>query len=372
MHQPPIDPHQISIHSLRVEGDITPSLLVRTLKRFQSTPSVWRETQKLPSVQLYVSVFQSTPSVWRETPVQLRDTHYRQEFQSTPSVWRETKRKPLKAFKMRHFNPLPPCGGRLKATGDEHACTYISIHSLRVEGDAKVLGVKPADLIFQSTPSVWRETKTNKQGQQLEKISIHSLRVEGDFILVYLSFFCVLFQSTPSVWRETLTMIFITGHTTLFQSTPSVWRETDMADLAISMILISIHSLRVEGDISLFRHSSCLLLFQSTPSVWRETDDIYTTFQITENFNPLPPCGGRHRSECDNMGQKDISIHSLRVEGDYYKWICAPAPKDFNPLPPCGGRHIHPQDNRRYRILFQSTPSVWRETGSSDILQHRI
>ena len=42
----------------------------------------------------------------------------------------------------------------------------------------------------------------------------------------------------------------------------------------------------------------------------------------------------------------------------------------FNPLPPCGGR----QDFQLYgdvKLIFQSTPSVWRETShevvSSDI-----
>ena len=56
-----------------------------------------------------------------------------------------------------HFNPLPPCGGRLDTVS------------------------KIADHIqFQSTPSVWRETPLTRIGFRV----------------------CV-FQSTPSVWRET-------------------------------------------------------------------------------------------------------------------------------------------------------------------------
>ena len=57
----------------------------------------------------------------------------------------------------RHFNPLPPCGGRLTSQyfGDN---VYISIHSLRVEGD--------------------QEPRRCDTGGAL--ISIHSLRVEGD------------------------------------------------------------------------------------------------------------------------------------------------------------------------------------------------
>ena len=38
---------------------------------FQSTPSVWRETQQL--IMLFgVELFQSTPSVWRETIIQIK------------------------------------------------------------------------------------------------------------------------------------------------------------------------------------------------------------------------------------------------------------------------------------------------------------
>ena len=57
--------------------------------------------------------FQSTPSVWRETLHFLKHPPYASRFQSTPSVWRET------------FPSLYPL-----------RCLTISIHSLRVEGDA--------------------------------------------------------------------------------------------------------------------------------------------------------------------------------------------------------------------------------------------
>ena len=61
------------------------------------------------------------------------------------------------------------------------------------------------------------------------------------------------------------------GKIKTFQSTPSVWRETVMAGVLVVDFLISIHSLRMEGD--------------------------------TEPLLPLV-CHGR------------ISIHSLRMEGD--------------------------------------------------------
>ena len=57
----------ISIHSLRVEGDIIAALVcIQVRLRFQSTPSVWRETGN-PQFASEDHRFQSTPSVWRET-----------------------------------------------------------------------------------------------------------------------------------------------------------------------------------------------------------------------------------------------------------------------------------------------------------------
>ena len=42
---------------------------------------------------------------------------------------------------------------------------------------------------------------------------------------------------------------------------------------------------------------------------------------------------------CTEVGASTmISIHSLRVEGDYEELKRQPEDIDFNPLPPCGGR----------------------------------
>ena len=82
-----------------------------------------------------------------------------------------------------------------------------------------------ACVAFQSTPSVWRETKKLRDRYPNGFISIHSLRMEGDTVLV----------------RQI-------GKIKTFQSTPSVWRETVMAGVLVVDFLISIHSLRMEGD----------------------------------------------------------------------------------------------------------------------------
>ena len=54
-----------------------------------------------------------------------------------------------------------------------------------------------------------------------------------------------------------------------------------------------------------------------------------------------PPCGGRPFESDWHPGYSHISIHALRVEGDY-------------------DRRSHPEN----RITFLSTPSVWRATPS--------
>ena len=122
---------------------------------------------------------------------------------------------------------------------------------------------------FQSTPSVWRETQPNNQRLQPFPISIHSLRVEGDAIIDRETFDAAQFQSTPSVWRETA-FLSVVLKIVQFQSTPSVWRETLIPLSTLSPNPISIHSLRVEGD-EAQGCSASDIAFQSTPSVWRET-----------------------------------------------------------------------------------------------------
>ena len=102
--------HEISIHALRVEGDQEIVAQWHTLLEFQSTPSVWRATTSVLNPWWSLR-FQSTPSVWRATSAST-STRRAAEFQSTPSVWRATP----------DLNP-------------QRGAHLISIHALRVEGD---------------------------------------------------------------------------------------------------------------------------------------------------------------------------------------------------------------------------------------------
>ena len=142
----------------------------------------------------------------------------------------------------------------LRVEGDGHIQTVkrhlvISIHSLRVEGDATKADRARKEALFQSTPSVWRETRPVRQRNSSIHISIHSLRVEGDNL------------------RKTSVRVL-----RYFNPLPPCGGRRYRWICASFLLYISIHSLRVEGDISLHFFS-----------------DVFVG-----NFNPLPPCGGRH------------------------------------------------------------------------------
>ena len=64
------------------------------------------------------------------------------------------------------------------------AIDFISIHSLRMEGDPERHLSKIRKIAFQSTPSAWRETTLGYVEGIQDTISIHSLRMEGDVLLL--------------------------------------------------------------------------------------------------------------------------------------------------------------------------------------------
>ena len=184
-----------------MEGDRKPALYLPSIPSFQSTPSAWRETSLISTIPDGETLFQSTPSAWRETstliytvllsifqstPSAWRETGNISSrpavrlFQSTPSAWRETfitctHYTPIRYFNplpphggrpdcsdnwdadQMDFNPLPPHGGRLLLCVPQLSRPFISIHSLRMEGDETTLNLRLS-----------------------KSISIHSLRMEGD------------------------------------------------------------------------------------------------------------------------------------------------------------------------------------------------
>ena len=109
-----------------------------TLPKFQSTPSAWRETPEKRTRRKRSEDFNPLPPHGGRLCVVLvfpPDC----TFQSTPSAWRETLTFDYCRVSINHFNPLPPHGGRLGSVFYKRPTIYISIHSLRMEGDRKPL-----------------------------------------------------------------------------------------------------------------------------------------------------------------------------------------------------------------------------------------
>ena len=167
----------------------------------------------------------------------------------------------------------------------------ISIHSLHTEGDLLTGGEGKRIFSFQSTPSTRRETVRHvlvcAAGCDFNPLPPHGGRRPPAPLWGATE----KFQSTPSAWRETAVAVLLSCRRS-FQSTPSAWRETAVLFLVPPQILISIHSLRMEGDTTLDSFSNHL----------------------------------------------SISIHSLRMEGDFFTFWNQSSNTHFNPLPPHGGR----------------------------------
>ena len=128
------------------------------------------------------------------------------------------------------------------------------------------------------------------------------------------------------------------------------------------MEIISIHSLRMEGDRLVDGFRQTIEGFQSTPSAWRETGLYDAFYGKKTNFNPLPPHGGRRQQF--RRSQSMFHFNPLPPHGGRPHTFRhgRTFPSHFNPLPPHGGRPAGVLIWQRKNNLFQSTPSAWRET----------
>ena len=222
-----------------------------------------------------------------------------------------------RACRCSYFYPRPPRGGRRAFVPVGDVGCSISIHALREEGDSVYFQTVPSSSTFLSTPSARRATRPEWCEKILSGISIHALREEGDR-----SSSCtthrpsdfyprpprggrrygygkhkvwVIFLSTPSARRATAVSPSNTYKLT-FLSTPSARRATTI--LARSM---------QRGE------------FLSTPSARRATkEEVKRTSLLQISIHAL-------REEGDvpmvaaRKGPGSISIHALREEGDYPK-----------------------------------------------------
>ena len=214
----------------------------------------------------------------------------------------------------RNFYPRPPRGGRRTSSAFPLLTATISIHALREEGD-KNLAVRHLllDDFYPRPPRGGRPRRLRRRllpchfyprpprgGRRSHKrypcpeqnfyprpprggrpvlpspargeveISIHALREEGDKEIISKLDRRKKFLSTPSARRATVHLPKADSGQR-FLSTPSARRATKAKIMAASILEISIHALREEGDSIILKTSSESILFLSTPSARRAT-----------------------------------------------------------------------------------------------------
>ena len=236
----------ISIHALRVEGDLPEAPRRSKTSHFYPRPPGGGRRTDRPQAPGKAE-FLSTPSGWRATSRRKRVEQSIKKFLSTPSGWRATLVVYDRVKTESDFYPRPPGGGRPFAI--VKTSYYLNFYPRPPGGGRHDVGV---------------------QGRVGDNISIHALRVEGDYHLFSDCPFLIRFLSTPSGWRATIVEKSIRSTFFDFYPRPPGGGRQDVRALADIIMDISIHALRVEGDRCHFC-ADCL-----------RTD-----------FYPRPPGGGR-------------------------------------------------------------------------------
>ena len=284
--------YYISIHALRVEGDViyififvfVPSISIHAL-RVEGDPHNMYAIACTHFISIHALRVEgdhpSAKSISKKFYFYPRPPGGGRPFQLSTGL------------PQKHFYPRPPGGGRRAPFFALCSiCRFLSTPSgWRATRTHKIT---EHHTVFLSTPSGWRATHSIYQdmlklryfyprppggGRQVDAltdefasaISIHALRVEGDCAAEDVDFAYGGFLSTPSGWRATKAFLID----------------------SVEEYGISIHALRVEGD---HQHS--------------------TRIRPRCNFYPRPPGGGRQLSSCRHL-------HRL---------------SHFYPRPPGGGR----------------------------------
>ena len=209
-----------------------------------------------------------------------------------------------------------------------------------MEGDRTLCVCACLRIVFQSTPSAWRETVRSSTQWKLSNISIHSLRMEGDcrfpsnnYRKEVISIHSLRMEGDTIRWDMKNA---IGEHFNPLP--PHGGRQTAFSRL-LPTVTISIHSLRMEGDPFVDIIHACRNVFQSTPSAWRET--VLDSGSVDAYVFQSTPSAWR---------ETKIIKHNHHLTGH------------FNPLPPHGGRPTTFISKTSPLYVFQSTPSAWRET----------
>ena len=170
---------EISIHALREEGDTANRARGKSTTPFLSTPSARRATQLNnnlnPPTQISIHALREEGDAFRAVRGQRRG----------------------------HFYPRPPRGGRLRARSLAARDRAISIHALREEGDPPAAAPVSSMSDFYPRPPRGGRLAVLRAELERDVISIHALREEGDLQYPKLDDPELIFLSTPSARRAT-------------------------------------------------------------------------------------------------------------------------------------------------------------------------
>ena len=251
------------------------------MQRFLSTPSGWRATKDLIRAKLEQIVSIHALRVegdWRRGKSFASGLHFYPRppgggrpralstqialvmtFLSTPSGWRATVRDWATLSTLLYFYPRPPGGGRPVGVETLPPDKLISIHALRVEGDAP----------------------KSRCSSSLPRISIHALRVEGD-----------LPQSPRSSTRS------ISIHALRVEGDGVSGCDSQCGP-------ISIHALRVEGDLETCRSTFKISNFYPRPPGGRRRPAFRRPAR-RDYFYPRPPGGRRQDHKVVEAGKRNF------------------------------------------------------------------
>ena len=148
-----------------------------------------------------------------------------------------------------------------------------------------------------------------------------------------------------------------------FLSTPSGWRATRFIDRFCRACGISIHALRVEGDINDHRGTTTFSFnfYPRPPGGGRPASRSINRIRM-RYFYPRPPGGGRRVARSKYLPPPEFLSTPSGWRATTDTQLYGQGRQHFYPRPPGGGRQAV-RRRKTVEAVFLSTPSGWRATG---------
>ena len=175
---------------------------------------------------------------------------------------------------------------------------------------------------------------------RVNSISIHSLHTEGDHVIFCTLFLCFMyFNPLPPHGGRPVVQHRMRRCRRHFNPLPPHGGRPSVTSLFVLPGVISIHSLRMEGDGGKMTGDIDMASFQSTPSAWRETFFGLSRDRNSPVFQSTPSA----------WRETPAWFRSSHI------WV-------FQSTPSAWRETVETVSGGAAGRLFQSTPSAWRET----------